>query len=530
MEKKKQQVGLLSATAASVCCIIGSGWLFSSALAAQHAGPGGAYIAWILAAFIIFCIAVFMAEVATMFPMRGVTARMSALSHNKTFGIFFAFANWMGVVAVIPTEAQASIQYLVNMSSYGQTHWILNGSLTPEGLFMAFLLMILYLIINFYGIKLFAYVNNSMTAIKFFVPIFAAVVLIGSAFHPQNFTAYHNTWVPYGTGSIFTAIVAGGMIYAFNGFQIAVSFASEIKNPGKNLPLAMFFAVIITLLIYLLLQTSFIGAVDPNQILEKGWANLHFSSPFVQLMLPLGLNVMVIILYADAVVSPSGTGIAYMGATSRMLYSMSSEGQMPKYFAKLDPRYYFSRRAMFFNFILASCLLMLFHSWSALMVLVTGFHVIGYMAAPISLVALRYSQPNKKRPFKVPFVGITAPLLFFMLTMLLAFVGYDDMLKLSGFMTLLLAVFVLLSFKKSNQYTFNDIIGTSLPMLIYLWIITFLLAFGPVSYKGHGIISGIIFYPVMFIASYVFFSWFTHPKLIKLCNDLRQKDGVLLED
>ncbi|TNF69183.1 MAG: APC family permease [Gammaproteobacteria bacterium] len=530
MGMKKKQVGLFSATAASVCCIIGSGWLFASYYAAKSAGPGGAYIAWILTALIISVMALVMAEVATMYPMRGVTTRMSALSHNKTFGIFFAFSNWMGIVAVIPTEAQASIQYLTSISHYAQTNWMANGSLTPEGLFIAFLLMIVYLFINFFGIKIFSYINNSMTVIKFFVPLFTAIVLIGSAFHPGNFTAYHNTWIPFGTGSIFTAIVAGGMIYAFNGFQIALSFASEIKKPERNLPLAMFFSIIICLVIYLLLQTSFIGAVNPQEVVTKGWANLNFNSPFVQLMIPLGLNIMVMILYADAVVSPSGTGIAYLGGTSRMLYSMASEGQMPKYFAKLDPKYYFSRRAMFFNFILASGLLLLFHSWAALMVLVTAFHVIGYMAAPISLVALRRSEPDKKRPFTVPYAHIVAPILFFVLTMLLVFVGYVDMMKLAWFMTILLAIFLVINSGKNHQYTMKDILSTALPMLIYLWIITFIIGFGPEAYKGHGIIPEIVFYPLVFITSIVFFHWFTHPKLVDLCNALRKKDTIVVED
>ncbi|MCF6807761.1 APC family permease [Thiotrichales bacterium 19S9-12] len=530
MSSQRKKIGLFSATAASVCCIMGSGWLFASYYAAKSAGPGGAYIAWCLTALIVLIMAIVMAEVATMYPMRGVTTRMSALSHNKTFGIFFAFSNWMGIVAVIPTEAQASIQYLTSISDYAQSNWMINGSLTPEGLFAAFILMLLYLFINFFGIRFFAYVNNSMTVIKFFVPLFTAIVLIGSAFHADNFTAYQDTWIPYGTQSVFAAIVAGGMIYAFNGFQIALSFASEIKKPEKNLPLAMFLSIFVCLGIYLLLQTSFIGAVNPQDVIGKGWANLSFNSPFVQLMIPLGLNIMVMILYADAVISPSGTGIAYLGGTSRMLYSMSSEGQMPKYFAKLDPKYYFSRRAMFFNFFLASCLLMLFHSWAALMILVTAFHVIGYMAAPISLIALRRSEPNRKRPFKVPFAHIVAPVLFFILTMLLVFVGYTDMVKLSLFMSLLLGIFIIMNLGRNNSYSMKDILSTSLPMLIFLWVVTFLLAFGPTEYKGHGTISSEVFYPLVFITSLIFFYWFTHPKLVDLCNQLRQKDTVLVED
>lgn len=74
-------------------------------------------------------------------------------------------------------------------------------------------------------------------------------------------------------------------------------------------------------MIYVLLQVAFIGAVDPSMIVN-GWGHLNFNSPFADLAIALGINWLVLILYADAFVSPSGTGITYTATTSRMIYGM----------------------------------------------------------------------------------------------------------------------------------------------------------------------------------------------------------------
>ena len=64
------------------------------------------------------------------------------------------------------------------------------------------------------------------------------------------------------------------------------------------------------------------------------------------------------------------------------------EGQMPRYFAKITPIVNISRRSLIANFILAAIFLLFSDNWTALMLVVTGFHIIGYMAAPVSMGAL----------------------------------------------------------------------------------------------------------------------------------------------
>lgn len=61
--------------------------------------------------------------------------------------------------------------------------------------------------------------------------------------------------------------------------------------------------------------------MNPSDI-AHGWSHLNFNSPFADLAIALNINWLVIVLYADAFVSPSGTGITYTATTSRMIYGM----------------------------------------------------------------------------------------------------------------------------------------------------------------------------------------------------------------
>ncbi|ODN41971.1 APC family permease [Piscirickettsia litoralis] len=405
----KHKIGLVSATFAGVASIIGSGWLFAAYYTAKEAGPAS-ILAWIITAAIILVLGIALAEIAAQYPKRGLLTRAMTISHGKDSGFIFALANWLGIVAVIPTEAEGSVQYIANLSPtlMAALFNTQTNQLTTLGLLATSVLIMLYFILNWWGIKLLVRANNLITIFKLIIPAITAIAILLAAFHSSNFTSYQHSFMPYGISSVFTAIISAGIIYSFNGFQTIVAFSSEIKNPKRNIPLAIILAISICLLLYLLLQISFLGAVSPSNVVQ-GWHNLNFHSPLVQLTALLGLNFINIILYIDAFVSPSGTGLAYTGSTGRMLCAMAQEKQAPSFFAKLHPVYNFSRRALVFNIIIAISMLVVFRSWAALVTALSLFHIISYMAVPLTLKKLRHTLKPDDKAFKLPFAGLLNP-------------------------------------------------------------------------------------------------------------------------
>ncbi|OEH47290.1 Aspartate-proton symporter [Legionella parisiensis] len=176
---KHAKISLFSATALSATAMVGSGWLFSAQLNAKIAG-NYSFLSWVLAALLVMAVGLCLAQVASIYPVRGATARSSALSHNSIFGMPFAFANWFGLMVTIGTEAQATTQYLA--AAIKSDVLIADNVLTVYGKLFALSILVIYLFINYFGIKLLAKINNTVTVIKILSPIFTIVIFLYYAF------------------------------------------------------------------------------------------------------------------------------------------------------------------------------------------------------------------------------------------------------------------------------------------------------------------------------------------------------------
>ena len=495
-----KKMSLFSAVLVGATSMVGSGWLFSAQLTAKHAG-NWAFIAWILAAMLVLMVALCLAKVVAMYPVRGATTRSSAISHNNIFAMPFAFANWFGIVVVISSEALATTQYLAGVKSM---NWLMdNNILTTSGTIFTLFVLVMYLYINFYGVKFLAKINNAITAFKIMVPALIVIVFIIYAFsHGNNHLNMFASDIPgnsqFSFSSALTAIVGGGLIYTFNGFQTVVAYASEVKNPGRNVPLAIILALVLVLCLYLGLQYAFMQAVPYDYLISKGgWSGLDFQSPLLQLATVLGLGYISFLLIIDSIVSPSATGYIFLGASSRMLYAMSAEGQMPRYFAKITPKVNISRRSLLANFILAAIFLFFSDNWTALMLVVTAFHIIGYMAAPISMGAL------------APKTRIFGLIVFVILSLLLNTVEIQTRVNMSIVLIILMTIYGSIEYRRIGM---KNLFSLVLPFIIFLVIIS------PVdNYVFDGLI-GAIFY------------WFvTDKKYVAFCKKTVDDRNVIVD-
>ncbi|MBK2126148.1 APC family permease [Fangia hongkongensis] len=444
----KHKVGLFSAVAIPVTSMVGSGWLFSAQLNAQLAG-NYAFIAWIGAAFIALIVGLCFAKLCALYPERGLNAKCVSISHGKDFGMVFAFAIWFGLLAMIPTEAQATVQYLSPFIHF--TTLYEGASLTASGKLFAIIILAVYFAINYFGIKLLAKVNNVATVFKIAIPILTIITLLAAHFDTTNLDLAVNS---YTAGSIKIALIGAGLVYAFNGFQVVASFASEIKDPEKTIPRAIIISIAITLALYMLLQLTFMTSL-PHDVASKGWAALNFSSPLVNLTMLLGLNLLTILLIADSVVSPSITGLTYLGSCSRMLYAMADKGQMPKWIAKICPVHHLSKRSLTINFIIGIIILFNSSSWASLMVITTAFNVIGYMGAPLALSVLVRNSLRTK---------LATLFVFVCLALLMSTLPFDDFLLSNLVVTVMMVIYAALQYR---QGSFNPY---ALLFVLFLWI------------------------------------------------------------
>ncbi|MGQ4001574.1 APC family permease [Francisellaceae bacterium CB299] len=500
MNDNSKKMSLFSAILIGATSMVGSGWLFSAQLTAKNAG-NWAFLAWILTAALVLMIALCLGKIVSMYPVRGATTRASAISHNSIFAMPFAFANWFGIVVVISSEALATTQYLAGVKSMD---WLMdNNILTTAGTFFALFILVVYLFVNFYGVKFLAKINNGITVFKMAVPALIVVIFVIYAFtHSDNHVSMFAADIPgnsqFGFHSALTAIVGGGLIYTFNGFQTVVSYASEVKNPGRNVPLAIFIALLLVLCLYLGLQYAFMQAVPHDYLVSKGgWAGLDFESPLLQLATMLGLGYISFLLIVDSIISPSATGYIYLGASSRMLYAMSAEGQVPRYFAKINEKVNISRRSLVTNFLLASIFLLFSDNWTALMLVVTGFHIIGYMAAPISMGAL------------APKTRIYGLVVFVILTLLLNTVEVQTNVHMSIILIILMTIYGSLEYRRIGM---RNLLPLVLPFIIFVCIVS------PIDQYVFEAFVGAIFY------------WFvTDKRYVAFCKKTANEANVIVD-
>jgi amino acid transporter len=491
--------------------IIGSGWLFGAWRVAGIAGSSAVW-AWVLGAVIMTTIALTYAELGAMFPESGGTVRYGHYSHGSLVGFIAAWANWISSVSVIPVEAEASVQYMASWP----WRWAQNlyvhlpdglGELTASGLTIAASLVIVYFLLNFWSVKLFARSNTVITTLKVVVPAVTGLALIATGFHAENFhVGAQGESNSTNFAALLTAVATAGIVFSFNGFQTPVNLAGEARDPARSIPFAVLGSILLATVIYAILQLAYVGVVPPALLAKAGWHGLDFRSPFAELALIVNLNWLAVLLYADAFVSPSGTGIAYTASTARMIYGMERNGTLPGMLGWLHPVYGIPRSAMWFNLVVSFLFLFFFRGWGALMAVISVALVISYLIGPVSSLTLRHTAAVMPRPFRVAGLPVIAALAFTFATELL----YWAQWPLTGEIILLIVIAlpVYLFYQAKNRWVdFARQLRASWWLILYLPTVALVSWAGSARFGGHDYLTWGWDLVVVASLGLIFFIW-----------------------
>jgi amino acid transporter len=227
------------------------------------------------------------------------------------------------------------------------------------------------------------------------------LAFVFTTFHTANFSS-HGFAVGGGHG-IFTAIATAGITFSFLGFRQGVELAGETSNPRRNVPIAVIGSVLITAIIYILLQVAFIAAVRPGD-LAHGWTALSFKNdfgPLAAIASLLGLGWLATLLYIDAVVSPADTGLIYTTVTGRISYAMGMNGNAPRALTRTTRRGV-PLVSLLVTFVVGLIVFLPFPSWQQLVGFITSATVLSFGSGSVVLAALRRELPEHDRPFRLP--------------------------------------------------------------------------------------------------------------------------------
>jgi amino acid transporter len=408
----KRDFGTIGLLFTAVGSIIGSGWLFGALNAAQLAGPA-AILSWVIGAVMFIIIGMTYSELGTMFPHSGGVARYPHYSFGSFTSFSLGWVTWIAAAAVAPIEVLAVVQYSTNFVPWLQRLDAQKEAvLTPAGTGISVVLMAVFVLVNFFGVRWFARINNVLVWWKLFIIILVIVVFFVLSFHPEHFTMKSaGGFAPYGSQGIFSAVAGAGIAFSFFGFRQGVELAGETDNPKRNVPLTLIGSVILTGIIYVMLQVAFIGSVPSSALKAEGWkaVGAHFSShgdvlatfgPLAAIAGILGAVWLAGLLYADAIISPGDTGLIYTGVTARISYGMARNGNAPAGLSKVN-RTGVPWISLILAFVIGCFFFLPFPGWSQLVEFVTNSTVLSFGCGPLVLLAMRKQMPDYPRPFKL---------------------------------------------------------------------------------------------------------------------------------
>ncbi|HWU75088.1 MAG TPA: APC family permease [Rhodanobacter sp.] len=461
--KFHRQLSLTDLTFIGLGSIFGSGWLFAASKVSAIAGPAG-IISWLIGGAAVFLLGLVYCELGAALPRAGGVVRYPMYSHGALLGYLMGLITLIAFSSLIAIETVACRQYASAwFPQLTQPH---SDSPTLLGWLVQLAILGVFFALNYYSVKTFAKANNVISVFKFVVPALVIVMLL-AFFKPANFTAHG--FAPFGFAGVEGAVSAGGVIFAYLGLTPIVSVASEVRSPQRTIPIALILSVLLSTLIYVLLQVAFLGSI-PDPMLAHGWADMGtlFALPYHDIALALGLGWLAFLVVCDAVISPSGTGNIYMNATPRVLYGWARGGTFFKLFTRIDERSGIPRPALWLTFALAVFWTLPFPSWSAMIGVVSAALVLSYAVAPITVAALRRNAPALARPFFVRGFAVLGPLSFIVAALIVYWSGWTTVSWLLGLQIVLFFIYV--AWRRSSP-EHRD--GIAQEVRSSLWLIAF---------------------------------------------------------
>jgi amino acid transporter len=482
--KFKKQLSLMDLTFIGLGAIFGSGWLFAASHVSAIAGPAGTF-SWLLGGFSVLLLGIVYCELGAALPRAGGVIRYPVYSHGPLLGYLMGFITLIAFSSLVAIEVVAARQY----AAAWFPELTKAGSSDPSilGWLLQFGLLCLFFMLNYRSVKTFAMANNLVSVFKFIVPLLVIGVLF-TFFKPENL--YSQGFAPFGLSGVQMAVSAGGIIFAYLGLTPIISVASEVKNPQRTIPIALILSVLLSTVIYVLLQVAFLGGV-PTEMLVNGWAGVtkELALPYRDIALALGVGWLAYLVVADAVISPSGCGNIYMNATPRVIYGWAQTGTFFKVFTRIDEKSGIPRPALWLTFGLSVFWTLPFPSWEALINVVSAALVLSYAVAPVSVAALRRNAPDMPRPFRVKWMAVLGPLSFIVAALIVYWSGWKTVSWLLGLQIVMFVVYLLCArFVPTNHLSLAQQVRSSL-WLIGFYAVTIVLSklgtFGGLGVLAH---------------------------------------------
>lgn len=378
MEEKRgeliRELGLKEGLAVGLGTMIGAGIFVLSGIAAERVGQAAA-LSYLIAGLICLPVAMVVSELATGMPRAGGSYTFITQALGPLAGSVVGPANWLGLTFATGFYLIAFGQYLV-----------LFIPIPPWA--GAIALGLLFTWLNYRGAKFSGGVQHMVVIVLVVILVLFAV--LGTF---RTGMAPREPFVLHGWGTVVSVI--GLIIVSFTGFEKVSTMAEEIKNPGRNLPLAIVGSVVIATALYALILFIAIGLVSPAEIDPQKGLLIQAANRAAG---PVGETIMLI---AALLATLSSANAAIM-ASSRISYGMGRDRVLPGWFNYAHPRLNTPSHAILFTGGLGT-LLALTGRAETLAEISSALFMVSYALLCTSVIVMRGAKRRWYHPsFRTP--------------------------------------------------------------------------------------------------------------------------------
>lgn len=417
MEKQQGQlvrsVTLAAATILVVSSVIGSGVYKKVApMSAELLSPDLVLWAWILAGVISLCGALSNAEIAGMMADSGG----EYVYFRKIYGRFMAFLWGWSTFAVIKTAAVASIAYVFSQSFnaiFPLPHlpesienlefWVFKPFENAGVKALTISLILVLTFLNTRGLRGAAALSTWIT--RLVIVGLLGIVLSGMIWGGgswQNVQTPASTYVAHSwtdfifIKAMFTALLAA--FWAYEGWNTLGFIGGEIKNPNRNLPLALFSGMLVIIGAYFLVNFTYLYVLPMDQMVSVHQTQNDIAAVAVVRHFAGGTGATIISIII--LITTLGCTNATILMPPRVYYAMAKDGLFFSKAAHIHPKYHTPNPALWIQGTWA-CLLVLSGNFDQLTDMLIFAAFFFYGATAFGVFVMRRREPDAERPYRV---------------------------------------------------------------------------------------------------------------------------------
>ncbi|UCC64021.1 MAG: amino acid permease, partial [Anaerolineae bacterium] len=329
-----------------------------------------AALSYLLAGLICLPVAMIVSELATGMPQAGGSYHLISRALGPAAGAVVGPSNWLGLTFATGFYLLGFAQYVAYFIAIPP--W---ATVLIAGAFFVFL--------NYRGAKL----SGRVQAVIVVVLLLILARFVGRGLFNVE-AARHRPFLPFGWGAVVATV--GLIIVSFTGFEKISTIAGEIKQPERNLPLAIVGSVLIATLLYAAILFVATGIITYQEIDT-------FQAPLVEVANRFMSAVGVVGMSLAALLATASSANAAIMASSRINFAMGRDRVLPAWFYEIHSRYLTPHRSILVTGGLA-VMLGLSGQAAVLAEISSALFMISYALLSLGLIVMRRAQPSWYRP------------------------------------------------------------------------------------------------------------------------------------